>query len=137
MDEIEFIEDDTIEKMEAMEDFPDSGDEDDVIAIDDEPAVVEDDRAEAGEAHSDDLKPLPNMDDSEVIELDDMDPIEIEELDDMAEIANMATHAQSAEPQRVTAQATPDPIEVPITVNLPAALAGKPLRLQIDISFQE
>lgn len=101
------------------------------------------------------LKPLSNFDDSEVIELDDMDPLEIEELDDMAEIANMAEEDSGiATPQppatgpvtkrppaaAAAAKAAPAalaPIEVPVTINLPANLAGKPLRLRLDITFDD
>ena len=87
-----------------------------------------------------DLEPIPSLDDSEVIELDDMDPLEIEELDDMAEIATMAS-----ESGKVERMATPEPapaagvapIEVPVSINLPMNLAGKPLRLRLDIVFEE
>ncbi|CAM2006888.1 GTPase domain-containing protein [Acanthopleuribacter pedis] len=118
LDEIDFIEDEVVE-----------------------PAVKGPARAQAPG-----LKPLPALDDSEVIELDDMDPLEIEELDDMAEIANMAEEDSGfATPQPpatgpVTAPpaaAALAPIEVPVTINLPANLAGKPLRLRLDITFDD
>ena len=78
------------------------------------------------------LEPIPSIDDSEVIELNDVDPLEIEELDDMAEIADMASKSTDPEPASAV-----EPISVPISVNLPSSLGGLPLRLQIDISFED
>lgn len=94
-------------------------------------SVIEDD-----EPHPTDLTldPISSLDNSEVIELDDQEPLEIEEMDEIAEIAKMASESERKEPIR---EAAPQPIEVPISVNLPSSLAGKPLRLQIDITFED
>lgn len=82
------------------------------------------------------LDPISSLDNSEVIELDDQEPLEIEEMDDIAEIAKMATESIDRV-EAVPESQAPQPIEVPIAVNLPASLAGKPLRLQIDITFED
>lgn len=110
MDEIEFIEDEQ---------------EDGLLEVDEQVAASKDKN----------LERISSIDDSEVIELDDVDPLEIEEMDDMAEIAQMAKDDQSTEPEKVAAPEI-QPIMVPVSVNLPKSLAGKPLRLQIDISFE-
>lgn len=150
MDEIEFIEDDTIERADAVLEDPDEFDLDEPAVDLDDPAVLEDDfdddaiaaefeEAAASHRKSDqDLQPLPNLDDSEVIELDDVDPIDIDEMDDMAEIASMASESPTpSAPQSAPQEETVEPIEVPISINLPSALGGKPLRLQINISFED
>ncbi|MCB1045152.1 MAG: hypothetical protein KDC35_19575 [Acidobacteria bacterium] len=77
---------------------------------------------------------LPQLDDSEVIELDDMGPLEVAELDEMAEIANLASEGRNSEGRDVKSDDV-EPISVPVNITLPASLAGKPIRLQIDISF--
>lgn len=87
------------------------------------------------------LEKINSIDDSEVIELDDVDPLEIEEMDDMAEIAKMANDdkaplGSSANPQKVK-QSEVKPIAVPVQVNLPPGLAGKPISLHIQITFEE
>lgn len=136
MDEIEFIEDDTIEKAGAA-----FNDDEDIIDFDDDAvdldnsAFLADSPTTSKPPANKGLEPLPNLDDSEVIELDDMDPLEVDELDDMAEIASMA--GTSAKPLDVTPAQKPEPIEVPIDVNLPASLGGKPIRLQINITFED
>ena len=134
LDEIEFIEDeatnyeistdidlDSFEDPEEIVDFED--DDDDGTAL------------EEDEPHPTDLTldPISSLDNSEVVELDDQEPLEIEEMDEIAEIAKMAKN-DKAIPVMTTQK--PQPIEVPISVNLPASLAGKPMRLQIDITFE-
>ena len=115
LDEIEFVEDDLL---------------DDPIDLDDEPSVPA-----KSPGH---LKPISTLDDSEVIELDDVDPLEFDELDDMAEIPEMASgSAHSPTPEPTPAPAPIDPIVVPVTINLPTSLEGKPVRLQIDILFTD
>lgn len=138
-EEIEFIEDDTIGRIKSMDDLSaeDDFDDDDFDDEDlDFDVDVEDDEEELAEEppRQANLKPIPSLDNSEVIELDDGDPLDVAELDDMAEIASMASAsgdvAMAAAPQ-------PDAIEVPVSINLPRALAGQPLRLQIDIVFSD
>ncbi len=150
MDEIEFIEDDTIEKADGFHDEPVDFDMDDpsvdlddssVLAesdFDNDPIAAEFKEAAAAHLRDQDLKPLPSLDDSEVIELDDVDPIDIDDMDDMAEIANMATESPvHTQPTEMQARDEVEPITVPVSINLPSSLAGKPLRLQIDISFSD
>jgi len=135
LDEIEFIEDeatsfemngdidlDSFEDSEEIVDFEDGDQDDDSVIEDDEP-------------HPTDLTldPISSLDNSEVVELDDQEPLEIEEMDELAEIAKMA---KSNKAIPVVSTDKPQPIEVPIAVNLPASLAGKPMRLQIDITFE-
>ena len=125
MEEIEFIEDDTINKV-AKNTVDSAG----------RPRNP----APASRSLDNTLEPISTIDDSEVIELDDVDPLEIEELDDMAEIANMASESPAPAASMVTPIQAPEelpPIEVPVSINLPSSLAGKPLRLQIDISFED
>ena len=142
LDEIEFIEDevsgfdapDEIDLDSFEDDEPEevvsfeSDDEENMPNFD---SVFEDE----DEPHPTDLTldPIASLDNSEVVELDDQEPLEIEEMDDIAAIAKMATKASGALPQG----SAPQPIEVPISVNLPASLIGKPLRLQIDIAFED
>ena len=145
LDEIEFIDDDQddFDGMDAVDSLPD---DDEVIEFDEVPtgptspmagpaAAARSARfSESGPLdHS--LEPIPSLDNSEVIELDDVDPLEIEELDDMAEIAHMASDGEGGEPLTAESVAIA-PIEVPVSINLPASLEGKPLRLQIDIVFE-
>jgi signal recognition particle receptor subunit beta len=117
MDEIDFIEDEQ---------------EDGLLEVDEQETTAKADKK---------LERISSIDDSEVIELDDVDPLEIEEMDDMAEIAKMAKDdksetAKPASPKAVT-DMNVEPISVPVSVSLPASLAGKPLRLQIDITYEE
>jgi len=138
LDDIELI-DDELETPDQL-DFPD--DDDDVIELDDE-TDFDDVPAPAAAANVRDEEPPPSIDDSEVIELDDGDPLDVEELDDMAEIAQMASGPK--EPAAAPAPAPPvtaksgaadtESIAVPVSIELPTALSGKPLRLQIDIQF--
>ncbi len=125
LDEIEFIEDDL---GDLSDDLAEIGDEDEEPAAPLEPEKETADRP---------LEPIREVDDSEVIELDDVDPLEVEELEDMAEIANMASESQIT--QTPTAAPARDfaPITVPVSINLPTSLEGKPLRLQIDIVFED
>jgi hypothetical protein len=90
------------------------------------------------------LAPLPHVDDSEVIDIDDMAPLEIEELDEMAEIAHMAQSpsgmggAPNAAPSPTkVAFEEPEPIAVPVNITLPTSFAGNPIRLIIDIKFED
>jgi len=124
MDEIEFIEDDLGDMTDDLPDFDESP----------TPAAPEP-QAKAQEQKSPrSLQPIREIDDSEVIELDDVDPLEVEELEDMAEIANMASDKA---PSALPATGGVEPITLPISVNLPTSLEGKPLRLQIDITFTD
>lgn len=137
MDEIDFVED-----TGSASDFGSS--------MDTRPAPEEHNQTPPDDRTDHTLEPIPSLDDSEVIELDDVDPLEIEELDDMAEIASMAEDDEDEVPAppaassqgSVPSAATPvtsnnvEPIMVPIVVNLPQSLAGKPLRLQIDVRFE-
>jgi len=125
MEEIEFIEDDTINKKPIPLDVPDF---DEPIELDDEPSKPVPRPAR--------LKPIATIDNSEVIELDDIDPIEFEDdLEDMAEIASMASDEVGGPvPQP---KAPVEPITLPVSINLPPSLAGKPIRLQIDILFDD
>lgn len=150
MDEIEFIEDDTIEKADGFHDEPVDFDMDDPsVDLDDSSVLAESDfendpiaaefkEAAAAHLRDQDLKPLPSLDDSEVIELDDVEPIDIDDMDDMAEIASMASKSPlPTQPTEMQARDEIEPITVPVSINLPSSLAGKPLRLQIDISFSD
>ena len=150
LDEIEFI-DDELNAADSLENLPDE--DDDIIEFDDDdfsdtpvptPAPAPAARAEVP------LRPIPSIDESEVIELeDDPDPIEIEELDDMAEIAEMASESTPvAQPKPMSAPAAAmaapmtqaqeiEPFVVPVSITLPTALSGKPLRLQVDINFED
>lgn len=115
MDEIQFIEDEQ---------------EDGLLEVDEQEASAKDKK----------LEPISSIDDSEVIELDDVDPLEIEEMDDMAEIAKMAKDdkapvGSSTNPETVQNNDI-QPISVPVSVNLPPSLAGKPIKLVIDITFE-
>jgi len=90
------------------------------------------------------LAPLPHVDDSEVIDIDDMAPLEIEELDEMAEIAHMAQNPSgdgsgsglAPSPTKVAFD-EPEPIAVPVNITLPTSFAGNPIRLVIDIKFED
>lgn len=148
MDEIEFIEDDTIEKADGFHDEPDFDMEDPSVDLDDSSVLAESDfdndpiaaefkEAAAEHLRNQDLKPLPNLDDSEVIELEDVEPIDIDDMDDMAEIASMASQAPYVTQPTEIQERDLEPIVVPVSINLPTSLAGKPLRLQIDISFSD
>jgi hypothetical protein len=53
----------------------------------------------------------------------------------MAEIASMASGGSGPEPVRETPRV--EPITVPVGINLPGSLEGKPIRLQIDITFED
>lgn len=134
LDEIEFIEDEmgSFETPGEIDlDSFDGPDSEEIVDFDDDSleSVIEDD-----EPHPTDLTldPISSLDNSEVVELDDQEPLEIEEMDEIAAIAKMAQN----KPEELNA-AKPQPIEVPISVNLPSSLAGKPLRLQIDIVFED
>ena len=85
------------------------------------------------------VESLPELDDSELIELDDIAPLEIEELDEMAEIANLASESdQNGPPAPTKMEAAPvDPISVPVAITLPTTFVGKPIQLVIDISFED
>lgn len=82
---------------------------------------------------------IPHLDDSEVIELDDMAPLEVEELDEMAEIASMAGRTRDRTEARGpgVSQDDVEPISVPVNISLPPSLAGQPIRLVIDIKYEE
>lgn len=120
--------------------------EEDPIAVGADEIEFEDDVAEVAQhgndrigslpSETDDLyESMPHLDDSEVIELDDIEPLEVEELGEMAEIANLASAGEPSQKAGVKSDEV-DPIEVPVTITLPASLAGKPIRLIIDISFE-
>ncbi len=128
MEEIEFIEDDTINKDPLPDELPDV---EDPIELDDEPAPATPPNSPSRPS----LRPISTLDNSEVIELDDVDPIEFEDdLEDMAEIASMASEGA----EEVVSQKRPvEPITVPVTINLPNSLEGQPIRLQIDIIFED
>lgn len=141
MDEIEFIEEDSFRNIETVEDLPDEPDNtydfDSAPDVESEPeeSLVVDDAPPVKDLDNT-LEPIASIDDSEVVELDNVDPLEVEELDDIAEIANMASQEKIKHlPVRTISDLAP--IEVPISINLPSSLEGKPLRLQIDISFQD
>lgn len=155
MDDIEFIDDgldgDELDGLDNLDE------DDDVIEFDDDfddeplampagpisPPVAAAPEPVAQQT----LKPLPSIDDSEVIEMEDGDPLDVEELDDMAEIAEMAEVSAGPETPSSAAQTsaveTSGPVEpadyipVPVEITLPTALAGKSLRLQIDINFAD
>ncbi len=153
MDEIEFLDDDP----DASDDLANLPDEDeDIIEFDDDDFSDTPAPASAAKPAEALLKPIPSIDESEVIELDDEDPIEIEELDDMAEIAEMASAPgpgpsadapDTAQGQGLAtaAMATPvaspeqdvEPFVVPVSITLPTVLSGKPIRLQVDINFED
>ncbi len=86
-------------------------------------------------ASESDYDRMPQLDDSEVIELDDVEPLEVAELDEMAEIANLASEGDS-QPGIHAKSNDVEPISVPVTITLPASLSGKPIRLMIDITFE-
>lgn len=87
---------------------------------------------------SEGLEPLPHIDDSEVIDLDDMAPLEIEELDEMAEIAELAKSPNEPErPKTKVATEDLEPISVPVNITLPTSFSGNPVRLVIDIKFED
>ncbi len=142
MEEIEFIEEDSFRGMEEVEKLPDEPDNSydfdsapDVEPEPDESLALQEEPPPAKDIDTT-LEPIASIDDSEVIELDDVDPLEVEELNDMAEIASMASKEKiKPTPSRTTSELAP--IEVPVSINLPSSLEGKPLRLQIDILFED
>jgi hypothetical protein len=78
------------------------------------------------------LEPISSLGTSEVVETDRDSSLEVSELNDMAEIADMASKSTE---QDVPVQ--PDPIEVPIAINLPKGLGGTPLRIVLNITFSD
>lgn len=80
-----------------------------------------------------DLRPIPSLDDSEVIELDDLEPMDLNELEEIAEFADPPP---PPEPIRQGSTETVA-LDVPIVVTLPASLKGKSLKFQFEIKFEE
>jgi len=79
------------------------------------------------------LKPLPSLDDSEVIELDDLEPMGLEELEEIADLSAPTLPLESVSMKSDSTEA----LAVPIQVTLPASLKGKALKFQFEIKFED
>jgi len=78
------------------------------------------------------LRPLPSLDDSEVIELEDLEPMDLGELEEIAELADNTPPSPP-----LPTNNSPEALAIPIQVTLPASLKGKSLKFQFEINFEE
>lgn len=118
------------EEVEDLDEFEEDADQ---------PAAAAESGLDSLPSESKNAANLHRVDDSEVIELDDVEPLEVEELDEMAEIASMAGQSKFEKSTKVSSAPAQhvEPMAIPVNISLPISLAGAPLRLLIDITFED